>query len=230
MMLLRSYGRKRSKYIRPYQQKLLNETLPDYRINLPDNMPMDLADYFGGKNYQSYALEIGFGDGAHLAWQAKQNPDCGFIGADPYILGVAKLLRHIDDKNLSNIRIFSDDIRYFLPFIPEASLHHIIILHPDPWPRKKHHKRRLIQPDFIDSLHHLLIDGGCLTIGTDSPCYMKWILCMMLAHTDLRWDFHKNLNGHQPQSWYEKPEIMTHYGEKAVEKGQDVWYFKFIKQ
>ncbi len=197
MMLLRSYGRKRSKYIRPYQQKLLTETLPNYRLDVPDDMPSGLADYFTGKkhqtkNYKTYGLEIGFGDGAHLAWQAKQNPDCGFIGAEPFILGVAKLLRHIDDDNLSNIRIFPDDIRYLLPFIPKASLHHIIILHPDPWPRKKHHKRRLIQPEFIDRLHHLLVDGGCVTIGTDCSNYMQWILCMMLSRDSFYW--------HQPRN------------------------------
>ena len=198
MMLLRSYGRKRSKYMRPYQQKLLTETLPNIRLDVPDDMPSGLADYFKGekypsKKYQSYGLEIGFGDGAHLAWQAEQNPDCGFIGAEPFLLGVAKLLRHIDDEKLSNIRIFDDDIRYLLPFIPKASLHHIIILHPDPWPRKKHHKRRLIQPDFIDRLHHLLVDGGRLTIGTDCPNYMQWILCVMLGCNNISveyfWEF-----------------------------------------
>ncbi len=223
--LLRFSGRRFSKHITATQRKILTDILPDYAIHLPKSLPGYLfsARYFFTQNYDSYALEVGFGDGEHLALQAKNNPNVGFIGAEPYMHGVAKLLQIMQAENITNIRIFSDDVRLLLPYLHSRQFAKIFILHPDPWPKKKHHKRRLLQNNFIDILHDRLVDKGRIILGTDSPDYMCWILAVMLQRRDFIWLVNC------AKDWQTPPRKITYYGKKAMEKDQETWYFHFQK-
>ena len=219
---LRSYGRNRTKYISDYQQKLLRDVLPDYQIMIDDKKPINIAELFA-RPYDDYALEIGFGNGEHLAMLAKKYPNRGFIGVEPYINGVAKLLKMMEEQQLSNIRILNDDVRHLLPLLSTEIFTQIIILHPDPWPRKKHHKRRLLQPSFLQRISDLLTPQGRLLIGTDCTSYMQWILLLVLKNATLRWQ------ATEKKDWQTPPEIMTYYAGKAQKKGQERWYFHMKK-
>src|SRR5439155_8581182 len=121
-------------------------------------------------------LEVGFGGGEHLAEQAARRPDVLMLGAEPFLNGVASALRHIDERGLANVRLHAGDARELMAALPDASLDRLIVLFPDPWPKARHHKRRLIQPAFLDEAARLLKRGGRLRFATDWADYADWTL------------------------------------------------------
>jgi tRNA (guanine-N7-)-methyltransferase len=173
---IRSFGRIKSRPIKPRQAGLLDDLLP--RLRVPDG-PVALD----GETW----LEIGFGGGEHLAEQAARHPDVSFIGAEPFLNGVASLLRHVDARNLRNVRIHPDDVRDLLERLPDASLARVFILFPDPWPKARHHKRRLLQPDVIHTLTRVLRPGGRLRFATDWESYAEEVLERFLRAPELAW-------------------------------------------
>ena len=140
------------------------------------------SDLTGVDDIADVWLEVGFGGGEHLAWQAERNPTIGMIGCEPYVAGVAKLLTKIVDNNISNIRLYTEDARDVLAALPAVSLGRAFILFPDPWPKTRHHKRRFLQMDMLDAFARVLKPGAELRFATDDPGYRVWALERLMAH------------------------------------------------
>jgi len=168
---LQLYGRRRGRRLRAGQQELLAELLPKLRIALPERGErLDLAALFGPA-IRDVWFEIGFGGGEHLAWQAERNPDVGFIGAEFFLNGVVSLLGHLARGGIGNVRIHPEDARPLLHALPDQSIGRAFLLFPDPWPKKRHHKRRLVQPAFAALAARKLAAGGYLHAATDWEDY-----------------------------------------------------------
>ena len=197
---LRSFGRIKSRPIKPRQAALLDTLLP--------KIAFDPATPLTGETW----LEIGFGGGEHLAEQAARHPDVGLIGAEPFVNGVASALRHIDERGLANVRLHQGDARDVLSALPDASLSRVFILFPDPWPKARHHKRRLIQPETVAELARVLRPGGRLRFATDWADYANRALETFLASPHLRW------TAGRADDWRVPPpdHVTTRYEEKRL--------------
>ena len=182
---LRSYGRVKSRPIKPRQEALFETLAP--RIALPDLQagPLDPEALKAGCD--ELWLEIGFGGGEHMAAQAARHPHVKLIGVEPFVNGVASALRHVEDGQLANVLIHHGDAREVTPALPDASLTRVFILFPDPWPKSRHHKRRIAQPEFIADLARVLKPGGALRFATDWAEYADWALERILADPDFAW-------------------------------------------
>lgn len=187
---LRTYGRTKARVLKPRQAALVETLLP--HLALPEQDALDVAALFGveadrGPSLKpaaappasaggSLVLEIGFGGGEHLVAQAQAHPEARFIGVEPFLNGVASCLRHIEETGVQNVRLHMGDARDVLARLPGASLDLCYILFPDPWPKLRHHKRRLIQPEFLDALARTLKPGGEARFATDWADYASWTL------------------------------------------------------
>ncbi len=191
--LLASFGRRRGRRLRAGKQSLMDTLLPELQLSLEE-----VTNWQGGKLSESFGhsatqplshmfLEIGFGGGEHLAYQAERNPMVGIIGCEPYINGIGELLKHIETKKLNNIRLYGDDARLLISVLPDASLERVYILYPDPWPKSRHHKRRIISHEFLTSLARVMKPGAELRLATDHADYATWMLECLLAHTAFTW-------------------------------------------
>ncbi|MBL8673427.1 MAG: tRNA (guanosine(46)-N7)-methyltransferase TrmB [Rhodospirillales bacterium] len=187
------YGRRQGKKLRAHQQALLVDTLPRLRLDVrhsldpAEHAPLDLAAAFGRDMPGGYALEVGFGSGEHLVWQAARNPEIGFIGCEPYVNGVAKCLAQVEAEGLANIRVFDDDARFVMAALPPASLVAAYVLFPDPWPKVRHHKRRFVCRENLDRLATLLVPGAELRCATDDPSYLPWMVEHAVGHPAFEW-------------------------------------------
>ncbi len=155
---------------------------------------------------------MGFGAGEHLLWQAEHNPATGMIGAEPYISGVAKLLSKIGQSNISNIRLYTGDARDIVDALPDASLGRVFIPFPDPWPKTRHHKRRFVQTDTLDSLARVMKPGAELRFASDDAPYFEWTLERICAHPAFQWQAASSADwltrpGDWPQTRYEAKEL-----------------------
>jgi tRNA (guanine-N7-)-methyltransferase len=170
-------------------------------------------------------LEIGFGGGEHLAWQAAANPDVGIIGCEPFVNGVAKLLAEIEDRDLANVRIHDGDARDLLDLLAPASLDRVFLLYPDPWPKARHRKRRLITAGTVERLARVMTDGAELRIASDIPDYVRWTLVHILS--DGRFDW----TARRPDDWRHRPTDWprTRYESKALHSGRVPAYLKIIR-
>jgi tRNA (guanine-N7-)-methyltransferase len=183
------HGRRRGKKLRVGQQSLLDTLLPRLALALPaEPHKIDLAKVFGGRlPPDGVWLEIGFGAGEHLVWQAEQHPDVGLIGCEPYLNGVAKCLAHIERTGAGNIRLFTDDARLVMAALPDRSLGRVFVLFPDPWPKTRHHKRRFVQRETLDRLAELMVPGAELRLATDDPSYLPWMVEHAGTHPAFEW-------------------------------------------
>jgi tRNA (guanine-N7-)-methyltransferase len=179
---LRTYGRIKSRQVKPRQAALFETLLPRIR---PPAGPFDPKALASGS--AEAWLEIGFGGGEHLAAQAAKRPDVLLLGAEPFVNGVASALRHIDEAGLSNVRLHDGDARELMARLPDASLARIFILFPDPWPKARHLKRRLVQAETVAEFARLLASGGVLRFATDWAAYADWALARFTASPDFRW-------------------------------------------
>ena len=212
--------------MKPHQRILLDELLPSIEILPPgDATQLDPAKFFSSSVNQIW-LEIGFGSGEHLVTQAINNPSVGFIGCEPYINGVARILTSISKLGLSNVRIFRDDARILLKALPDQSIARTFILFPDPWPKARHHKRRIVGPKTISALCRLMPKGAELRIATDDPSYKEWILRHILSCAGFEW------RARRPRDWQVKladwPE--TRYEIKANAAGRQCSFFLFSRE
>ncbi|MEZ5983812.1 MAG: tRNA (guanosine(46)-N7)-methyltransferase TrmB [Parvularculaceae bacterium] len=171
-------------------------------------------------------LEVGFGGGEHLAWQAAQNPRVGVIGAEPFINGVAKLLVHVDEQGLENVRIHFGDARPLMEALPDASLSRIFVLHPDPWPKKRHYKRRMISPWFFEESARLLKSGGELRVASDIEDYVRWTLMHAQNAKDFEW------TAMRADDWRVRPDDwpQTRYEAKSLREGRTPAYLVFRRK
>ncbi len=172
-----------------------------------------------------YWLEIGFGGGEHLLWQARANPDVAMIGCEPFEDGVIKVLNAIEGEALTNIKIHMGDARELLRVLPAASISRAFVLFPDPWPKRKHRKRRLLNPITLDLLAQALCPGAELRIGTDIGDYARTILEAMAHEARFAW----RVEG--PSDWRVRPDDWpaTRYEQKAAEAGRRRYYLNFLR-
>jgi tRNA (guanine-N7-)-methyltransferase len=217
--LRRLYGRRSGHKLRAGQEKLLEQLLP--ALSVPAEGPLSSALLFG--DARTLHFEIGFGGGEHLAWRADLLPDHGFIGAEPFLNGVVAALAHIRDGHLANVRLHMGDALGVLERLPDSSLSFVYLLHPDPWPKARHAKRRMVNDGPLDLIAAKLKPGGEFRLGTDDPVYCRWSMMVMNRRRDFEWlaesasDFLV-----RPGGWPE-----TRYEAKARRQGREVWYFRY---
>jgi tRNA (guanine-N7-)-methyltransferase len=189
--------------------------LPQLAVDLPACGSLNLELLFGGSRQPTW-LEIGFGGGEHLAVQAEYNPQTSFIGCEVFENGIAKLLARIAYKHLENVRIFSDDARLLIPALPAASIDRVFILFPDPWPKRRHHKRRVVSQETLDGLAKIMTDNAELRLATDDCDYLCWMLETVTGHPAFEGLSRHPCEGHErPQDW-----PPTRYEEKARASGR----------
>jgi len=219
---LRSFGRRRGRRLSARQQRLLDEVLPRLAIDIAAPPPETLAGLFAADVSEVW-LEIGFGGGEHLLWQARANPGAGIIGCEVFEDGVVKVLSAIEDDAVANIRLCTGDARELLRWLPAGSLRRVFILFPDPWPKKRHVKRRLINRALLDQLARVMQAGAELRIATDIGDYLRTILLAARGHPAFDWQ------AEAPQDWRLRgpdwPE--TRYEVKANREGRTSCYLRF---
>ncbi|MES2289797.1 MAG: tRNA (guanine(46)-N(7))-methyltransferase TrmB [Pseudomonadota bacterium] len=219
----RLYGRRAGHKLRAGQAALVDETLP--ALEVPEG-PLDARILFG--NDRPLELEIGFGAGEHLAGRAAMLPDHGFIGCEPFLNGVVGALGHIRDGGLTNVRLHMGDALDVLNRLPDASLTRVYLLHPDPWPKARHAKRRFMNKGPVDMIAAKLKPGGEFRFGTDHPIYVAHAMMIMRAqrhHFDWQVETADDFLI-RPADWPE-----TRYERKArTVYGHEVWYFRYLRR
>ncbi len=218
----RLHGRRQGHALKPRAGRLVAELLP--RIAVPADGPLDARLLFGDD--RPLALEIGFGKGEHLAFQAARAPGTGFIGCEPYLNGVAGLLAAVADQGLANVRIHMGDALDVLERLAPASLATAWLLHPDPWPKARHAKRRFVNPGPLDLLARALAPGGLFRIATDHPLYLRHVLVTMQQRRDFAW------TARTPEDWTRVPQDWpdTRFARKARGLGHEIWRLEYRRR
>ena len=209
---IRSFGRRHGRTLRAGRKALMDRLLPQVAIPEPvPGRPVDPAALFP-EGMAEYWLEIGFGGGEHLAWQAAHHPKIGMIGCEPFVNGVSSLLRQIDDAGLENIRIHADDARPLIDALPDASIARCFLLFPDPWPKTRHHRRRFVQPASLDALARVLTDDAEFRLASDDAGLLDWMLFQLRRHPAFQWTARRAEDWRtRPGDWPE-----TRYEAKAL--------------
>lgn len=220
LTLNRLYGRSSGHKLRKGQQELVRQLLPALEVPLEGRI--SARELFGAD--RPLHFEIGFGSGEHLAYRADMLPDHGFIGAEPFLNGVAAALGHVRDKGLTNVRLWRGDALELLQRIPDGTLSFLYLLHPDPWPKARHAKRRMVNDGPVDLFASKLKSAGEFRLATDDPTYLAWALMVMQRHA------------HQFDWLAERPEdflepsggwIETRYGAKSRREGRRPYYLRY---
>lgn len=212
--LLASYGRKHGKKLKPRKAALWENLLPEMRVE-------------PGAVKGPVHLEIGYGSGEYLAHKAALYPDRNYIGCEVYENGIATMLRHIEERKLKNVKLYTEDARLLLETMPDGSVAGADILFADPWPKRKHNKRRIINQETLDILARLMPKGAKLYIATDHYEYRQWIMVQMMAREDFVW------LAKGPEDWKVAPAdyVMTRYEAKARADGNhDICYLLFERR
>lgn len=219
------HGRRHGRPLRPGLKRLIEAELPKVELRLPEEGAELRLNSLFDPPPEALWLEIGFGGGEHLAAQAEANPRVGFIGAEVFVNGIAGLLRQARDRGLNNIRVLTEDARLLLARLPEGSLGRVFLLFPDPWPKRRHHKRRFIQPETLDALARAMAPGAEFRVATDDAGYLRWILRHLLADPRFEW------TAQRAADWRERPEGWppTRYEGKAIAQGRRPTYLTFVR-
>lgn len=214
------FGRSRGKRLREYHARLVRELLPRFEVGRAD-----LADPGGlfPAPTREFWLEIGFGGGEHLVREATTRPNIGFVGCEPFVNGVAKLLANIDRLSLSNVRIHSGDAGVLVASMPDHFVSRAFCLYPDPWPKRRHNKRRIISAEFIDNLGRVMRPGAQLLFATDVDDYCGWALQRFLDSTAFSWQSRLSSDWLKPWPGW-RP---TRYEAKAQREGRTSSYLTF---
>ena len=218
--LNRLYGRSSGHRLRKSQQELVDTLLP--RIEVPADREVTARRLFGDE--RPLHFEIGFGSGEHLADRADMLPDHGFIGCEPFLNGVAAALAHIRDKRLGNVRLWRGDALDVLRRVPDGALSFLYLLHPDPWPKARHAKRRMVNDGPLALFAAKLRPGGEFRLATDDPTYLAWSLMVMARHAH-RFEW----LAERPADFLEPPGgwIETRYGAKSRREGRRPYYLRY---
>jgi tRNA (guanine-N7-)-methyltransferase len=216
---LRTFGRLKSRSLKPRQARLMDELLP--RIALPTAPfdPRQLVPTAG-----EVWLEAGFGAGEHLVGQAARRADLLSLGAEPFVNGLGACLAHLDDAQLPNVRLHAGDVRTLMALLPDRSIDRLYVLFPDPWPKTRHKKRRLIQPDFIAEAARLLRPGALVRFATDWADYADWTLERVLASPAFRWTAERADDWRHP--WPDH--LTTRYESKRLGDCAPIW-LEFVR-
>lgn len=216
----RLYGRARGKKLTPRQQGLIDALLPRLRV---DDMAAGSPAALFPAPVSRFAVEIGFGGGEHIAALAERHRDVGFIGCEPFLNGVAKLLVSIEERSLDNVRIHDGEASALLDRLPQASLDTLYLLYPDPWPKARHNKRRFVSPENLARIARVVRPGGLFRFATDIPDYADWTLRRMAGRGDFIWTAERAEDWRRP--WERWPG--TRYEAKALAAGRRPAYFTF---
>lgn len=217
------YGRRIGKTLRGLQQDALAHLLPRYRLDL--DAAVAPADLFAAPR-QGYWLEIGCGCGEHLIDHAARRPDMGFIGVEPFLNGLARMLVDLDAQALANVRVFDLDAALLLDRLPTGSLDGIDLFYPDPWPKKRHWKRRFVRPDNLDRFARVIRPGGVFRFASDVPHYVGWTLAHTRAHGAFTWQAERADDWRTPYPFWPG----TRYEAKAVAHGRVPTYLTFVRR
>jgi len=215
----RTFGRAKGRPLSPHMQAVWDKTFPALKWDL--NAPLPKTELW---------LEIGFGGAEHLLWQAQHHSDIHLVGAEPFMNGVAKAVRGAHDEDLKNLSLHHGDVRDLLDALPDNVLSKVFILFPDPWPKTRHHKRRLLRSEFIKELYRVLKPGGELRFASDIIHYVDWTLSRLKRFSSESgggWSFPHRKNS----DWRVRGEDWpgTRYEAKAGREGRPCHYFKFKK-
>ncbi|WP_442754006.1 tRNA (guanosine(46)-N7)-methyltransferase TrmB [Methylocystis sp. JAN1] len=214
----RLYGRSRGKALRPHQSELMAELLPQLALDLSKPLPL--------RPDRETRLEIGFGGGEHLIDAAAREPDVDFFGCEPFINGMAKLLAGIEARGLTNIRLHRGDAGQILDLLPQASLSRVYLFYPDPWPKRRHRKRRFVSPENLEKLARVMRAGAELRFATDIDDYAAWTLARLRACRSFRWRAKTANDWRAPwEGW-----TQTKYEAKAMAAGRRPVYLTFVRQ
>lgn len=200
----------------------MDTLLPELAVDLSVAPPAKLDALFPHP-VERIRLEIGFGGGEHLVHRAQEEPATGFVGVEPFVNSMAKLLGRVEDLELKNIRVYADDATQLLDWMPDACVDHIDLLYPDPWPKKKHWKRRFVSQVNLDRFHRVLKPGGVFCFASDIDTYVNWTLSHCHDHGGFAWQ------AEEPADWLTpyKGWPSTRYEAKAKREGRSSAYLTF---
>ena len=218
---LRTFGRSKGKPLSTNQELLMQKEYPKIDISKSVEFAKNPLSNIEGEVW----LEIGFGGAEHLLWQAKNNPDITIIGVEPFLNGIVKAVKGVVDQGLKNILLYRGDARQIINLLPDSSINRVFILFPDPWQKKRHNKRRLINEKLLSDLYRVIQKGGALRFGSDITDYVDWVLTKIKRHNGYEW------HASERKDWMERPENWpkTRYLEKALREGRQGYFFDFIK-
>jgi tRNA (guanine-N7-)-methyltransferase len=218
------FGRRKGHALKPRQAALFDTLLTRLALDLTRPAPNDVRALFDNTN--DVRLEIGFGGAEHLIAEAERAPHTGFIGSEPFINGMAKALVMIDERKLSNIRLHHGDASELLAWLPSASLARIDLLYPDPWPKRRHWKRRFVQDDSVAALARILRPGGEFRFATDIPDYAEWTLARLMRSPGFDWTAEQADDWRKPWAGF----TSTRYEAKAKREGRVPCYLIFRRR
>src|ERR1700731_1494969 len=218
------FGRRKGHRLRSHQADLIEHLLPRLSLDISGAHPPNLAGLFDAA-VDAIRLEIGFGGGEHLIAEARAFPNTGFIGCEPYVNGMAKILTHIEAHNIGNIRLFAGDATELLAWLPQHSLARVDLIHPDPWPKRRHWKRRFVQDATIAAVARVLKPNGEFRFVSDISDYCAWTLEHLARSSDFVWTAERASDWRLPWPDY----TMTRYGRKAEREGRQATYLRFRK-
>ena len=219
------FGRLKGPKLRPGQAALLGAALPRLRVNLDRSAPENLATLFEAP-VDSVRLEIGFGGGEHLVHESGRFPRTGFIGVEPFINGMAKLLSTIEHDRRTNIRLYDNDATRLLDWLPDAGLSGLDLFYPDPWPKPRHFKRRFVSARNLDRMARVLKPGAKFRFASDIDTYVDWALKHCRDHPDFEWPAKRAADWHTPFDGWPG----TRYEAKAFREGRCPAYLTFLRR
>jgi tRNA (guanine-N7-)-methyltransferase len=218
------FGRRKGHPLRAHQAALLETLLPTLALDLSKPAPPDLRSLF--QDVDDVRLESGFGGGEHLIAEAGQHPRTGFIGIEPFVNGMAKSLAAIEAGKLKNIRLHHGDATDVLPWLPTAGLSRFDLLYPDPWPKRRHWKRRFVQDESIPAIARIVRPGGEFRFVSDIPDYVVWALTRMMRSPDFVWTAERANDWRKPWPGF----TGTRYEAKAIREGRVPCYLIFRRK
>ncbi len=218
------FGRRKGKTLSPLQIYALENTLPQLRVDTSKPAPQTIDALFDA-NYARHHLEIGFGGGEHLLHRASEAPQTGFIGVEPFVNGLAKCVSTLSTAPMPNVRLFDDDATVLLDWLPSASLDQVDLLYPDPWPKKKHWKRRFVNQGNLERIVRVLKKGGQFCFASDIDTYVNWTLLHCRRHSAFAWQASAAGDWQTPYEGWPG----TRYEAKAFREGRTPAYLTFIR-
>jgi len=219
------FGRRKGHRLRDHQADLMTSLLPQLTLDIAAPSP-ERAELLFGPPINSVRIEIGFGGGEHLLAEADAYPAIGFMGCEPYINGMAKILAQLESKPRPNVKLFAGDAAELLAWLPRASLGRIDLIHPDPWPKRRHWKRRFVQDKTIAAMARTLGDNGEFRFVSDIDDYAAWTLMHFQHAEEFAWTAASADDWRKPWAGY----TMTRYGLKAMREGRKATYLIFKRR